>query len=65
MINKIPDLTVIFLTVNRVPDKWAKFHKKVLLEAIGETPIITVSKKSLDWGINLIQRRLSNQRAEN
>src|SRR3990167_3919041 len=55
MINKIPDLTVIFLTVNRVPDKWAKFHKKVLLEAIGETPIITVSKKPLDWGTNLIQ----------
>ena len=49
------DLTVIFLTVNRVPEKWAEYHKSVLLEAIGDTPVITVSKKPLDWGMNLIQ----------
>jgi len=49
------DLTVIFLTVNRVPEGWAEYHKTVLLEAIGDTPLITISKKPLDWGLNLIQ----------
>jgi hypothetical protein len=51
----VKDLTVIFLTVNHVPEKWAEYHKSVLLEAIGDTPVITVSKNPLDWGMNLIQ----------
>ena len=49
------DLTIIFLTVNRVPLKWAEYQKKVLLEAIGDIPIITISRKPMNWGINLIQ----------
>lgn len=49
------DLTIIFLTVNLVPEKWAEYHKSVLLGAVGDMPIITVSKKPLDWGLNLIQ----------
>lgn len=49
------DLTIIFLTVNKVPEKWAEYHKQVLMEAIGDTPIITISKKPMDWGLNLIQ----------
>lgn len=49
------DLTVIMLTPNLVPKKWAAFHKQKLLEAIGDTPLITVSKKPLDWGHNIIQ----------
>lgn len=49
------DLTIIFLTVNKVPEAWAGYHKSVLLEAIGDTPVITISKKPMDWGINLIQ----------
>jgi hypothetical protein len=49
------DLTVLFLTVNKVPEGWAKYHRQVLEEAIGDTQIITISKKPLDWGINLIQ----------
>ena len=49
------DLTVIFLTVNKVPEGWVKYHRQVLEEAIGDTPIITISKKPLDRGLNLIQ----------
>lgn len=49
------DLTVIFLTVNRVPKKWAEFQKETLIDAVGDTEIITISKQPLDWGINLIQ----------
>lgn len=49
------DLTVVMLTPNLVPVKWAKFHKQKLLEAIGDTSVITVSKKPLNWGLNIIQ----------
>ena len=50
------DLTVIMTTANRVPEKWALYHKKVLLEAIGDTPLITISFKPLDFGKNLLQK---------
>ena len=50
------DLTVVFLTNNDVPDSWAEYHKKVLLEAVGDNKLIIVSRKSMDWGDkNLIQ----------
>lgn len=48
-------LTIIFLTANRVPKKWAKFHKEKLLEAISSFPIITISREPLDWGTNIVQ----------
>lgn len=43
------------MTPNRVPKSWAEYHKKMLLEAVGDTPIITISSEPLDWGTNLIQ----------
>lgn len=49
------DITIIMLTPNRLPKKWAAYHRKVLTEAIGDTPIITISKKPLNWGTNLQQ----------
>lgn len=49
------DLTIIMLTANRVPRKWAEFHKEKLIEAAGDSPIITISMEPLDWGINLLQ----------
>lgn len=48
------DLTIIMLTASRVSDSWSKFHKQKLLEAAGSSPIITISRKPLDWGLNLI-----------
>lgn len=48
------DITIIMLTANRVPKQWAKFHKAKLLEAAGSSPIITISREPLDWGINLL-----------
>ena len=48
------DITIIMLTANRVPEAWAKFHKEKLIEAAGSAPIITISRKPLDWGINLV-----------
>jgi len=49
------DITIIMLTPNRLPKKWAKYHRQVLTEAIGDTAIITISKVPMDWGINLLQ----------
>ena len=49
------ETTIIMMTPNLVPQKWARFHKKKLLEAANGKPIITISKKPLNWGLNLIQ----------
>lgn len=48
------DITIIMLTANRVPDNWAKFHKEKLIEAIGNSPVITISRKPMNWGTNLL-----------
>lgn len=48
------DITIIMLTANRVPPGWAKFHKEKLFEAVGSSPIITISRKPMDWGINML-----------
>jgi hypothetical protein len=53
------DLTVIFLTVNKVPEKWAEYHRQVLTKSIGSYPIITISRIPMDWGTNLIQDTIS------
>ncbi|MFA5696156.1 MAG: hypothetical protein WC917_01685 [Bacilli bacterium] len=50
------DLTVLFLTVNKVPEQWAEYHKKILYNAVGDYPIITISKEPMDFGhYNIIQ----------
>ncbi len=48
------NITIIMLTANRVSKEWAKYHKEKLLEAAGTSPIITISRQPLDWGINLL-----------
>jgi glycosyltransferase involved in cell wall biosynthesis len=54
------DITIVMLIANKVPESWAKFHREKLEEVMGDTPIITVSYKPLDWGMNLIQTVYSN-----
>ena len=49
------DITIIMLTPNRLPKQWAKYHRQVLTDAIGDTPIITISKEPMNWGTNLQQ----------
>jgi len=48
------DITIIMLTASRVPKGWAQFHKEKLIEAAGNSPIITISREPLDWGKNLL-----------
>lgn len=57
------DITGIFLTQNEMPEQWAKFHEKTLLKALDGAPLITMSRKPMNLGLNIIQdrpRSLSN-----
>lgn len=49
------DITIIFLTQNKVPEKWVPYHRKALEEAADGAPIISVSRKPIDFGTNIIQ----------
>lgn len=50
------DLTCLFLTVNKVP--WMAYHNKMMLEAIGDYPLITISAEPMDLpGIQLRQSK--------
>lgn len=48
------DLTILFITANEVPKNWVKFHLTHLLKATQNYPIISISRKPMDLGINLI-----------
>lgn len=45
------DLTIIYMTANRMPQRWVEFHRKHLLAAMDGYPVITVSMKPMDLGI--------------
>src|SRR3990167_4501401 len=48
------NLTCLFLTLNKVP--WMMYHNKIMLEAIGNYPLITISRLPMDLpGIQLRQ----------
>ena len=49
------DITIIYITANKLTDSFAKNIRKELLKAAGEIPIISVSKKPLKFGVkNLV-----------
>lgn len=57
------DLTVIYITASQIPENFAKIQRKVLLDAIGDYPLISISRKPLDFGHNIIddgKKSLSN-----
>lgn len=49
------DLTVIYLTLNKLPDEWMKFQQETLLKSVGDTKIISVSRNPIDLGTNILQ----------
>ena len=49
------DLTIVFCTANEHPESFTAYHRKVLLEAAGDYPIITSSIKPVDLGTNILQ----------
>lgn len=48
------DLTILFYTANRLPGAFTAYHRRVLLEAAGDSPIISVSREPIDLGTNLL-----------
>ena len=49
------DITIIFYTLNKLPEEWQKYHKEILLKAVNGAPIISFSKRPMDLGTNFIQ----------
>ena len=47
------DLTIIYYSSNAIPDYFMENTKKQLLVAAGDTPIISVSFKPMDLGVNI------------
>ena len=47
------DLTIIYYTANHISDYFMANTQKQLLKAIGDTPIISVSQKPIDFGDNI------------
>jgi hypothetical protein len=48
------DFTVIFLTANMIPDSFAAYQRQVLIDSIKDAPLISVSRKPIDFGLNLL-----------
>lgn len=47
------DMTVVYYTANTISGHFARNTQKQLLEAIGDLPLISVSKKPMDLGRNI------------
>ena len=50
----IDDLTIMYITANEMPQKWVDYQLDHLFRAIGDTPIVSISRKKMDLGINLV-----------
>lgn len=48
------DLTVIFLTASEINEEFGIIQRAILSKAIGDYPLISVSRKPLDFGENLL-----------
>lgn len=49
----IPDLTIIYITASVLPEEFAKKVRAQVFNSMGDAQIISVSKKSLDFGYNI------------
>ena len=50
------EISVLVLTNDRLPESWRKFHSEKLLESIGDSPLIIMSRvPSTLPGLNIIQ----------
>lgn len=48
------DLTVIYLTANKISNEFTNNMQSRLRDAIGDTPLISVSKKPMAFGSNIV-----------
>ncbi len=55
--------TIIYITASEIPEHFAEYVRGVLKEAIGDSPLISISRKPLDFGTNILDtepKSLSN-----
>lgn len=43
------DLTIIYLTVNQMPPQWEQFHRKHLLAAVADDPLVVISRVPVNF----------------
>lgn len=48
------DLTIIYITASLIPEKFADYQRNILKDASGGAPIISISRKPLDFGENIL-----------
>jgi len=48
------DITCLYLTASKLKPKFAEYARGVLMEAIGDMPLISISRDPLDFGINIL-----------
>ena len=51
----IKDLTLMYITSNRLSESWMDHHITLLKNVVGDTKIITVSKKPTNLGYNIVE----------
>jgi hypothetical protein len=49
------DITIMYITANLLPDHWFLYQIDTLLQAIGDTPIVSISKKPINLGTNIVE----------
>lgn len=47
-------ITAVYYTANTISDHFARGTRKYLLDALGDLPLISVSKKPIDFGENIV-----------
>lgn len=52
--NGMNDLTIIYLTANLIPESFANYQRKILKGSLKDAPIVSVSRKPLNFGTNLL-----------
>jgi len=50
----VDDITLIYISASKMPDKWIEYQKNQLLNVSGNAPIISVTRKPFNLGTNLI-----------
>lgn len=48
------DLTILYITASEMPERWMAYQLAHLQNAIGNTPVISVSRKPMSLGTNLL-----------
>jgi len=50
------DLTILYISASEMPEKWMKFQIEHLLYAVDNSPIISITRKPLDLGRNILDK---------